>query len=131
MILHDSLEPRLYTGLSIQQNFRAVEVLPVRVACSSFSLPPCFLGAACPISCSLWRKYGPFLEKWALKEYFISLSWWGKKNRFWSSSFTTARIHFSSYTDCMVGGCCCLSNFFGMESYREKGKKNPLTLPLL
>lgn len=70
---------RLYTGLLILQNFRAAAVvLPVALAYSSFSLPLCFLGAACPVSHSLWRKYGPFLQKWALEEYFISLSWWKK-----------------------------------------------------
>lgn len=60
--------------------------------------------------------------------FFLAGGWGGKLR---SSSFTTAQICFSLYTDCMVGGCHCLSNFFGMESYREKRKKNPLILPLL
>lgn len=125
--LNDSLELRIYTGPLIQQNFRATKVvLPVTGACSSFTLP---ISWGCmPNIPQPWGKYGPFLQKWAHKEYFISLSW--RKNpkkqpqpRFWSSYYYSMGL-FSSYADRMAGGCRCLSNFFGMESFRKKGKES-------
>lgn len=72
-----------------------------------------------------------FSAEMGIQEAFNFSQLVGVAGKLRSSSCTTARICFSSYTDCMVGGCHCLSNFFGMESYGEKGKKNPFILLLL
>lgn len=124
---NDSLELGIYTGLLIQQHFRATKAVHLVTGAGSFLF---LLSGGCmpaiPHSMGEIQSFSAEMDRQGVF-HFSQPQEKPKKTKHklgFDLPITTAWICFSSYTDCTVGGCCCLSNSFEMESFRKKGKKS-------